>query len=372
MEIKIPRAELKDKLKILSDVASSPLVACQLKLSSSEIMAVDTGRNMGLVSKLSQAPTEGAEDILLPAKLLSSLVAQGSGEHVSFALGEGNEIALSDETSRYSLRAISVVTPFPAEDDFSHLFATMKAEELRQALQNVLYAASRKDARPILTGVSFKRAADGKVLELCATDAYRLAVSKVPAVFSEEEGEEVVQQIIVPTEAVQILLKVLEEAAEDEEVLIKLNVASGQAYCATAQWRLATRLLQGTYPPYEKLFPSEESMQYRAELNVAELSAALKRMKPLVPPINDHICLSFGEAISLLVENKDLGKTEEELKSSKVTSEAQPDFSVSLRYPHLLNVMHEAQADELTLCLQGEGKPVVLLDGESKALIMPA
>jgi len=53
---------------------------------------------------------------------------------------------------------------------------TVDAEPLAQALRQVIPAASRDDARPILTGVLLAATATG--MRLVATDSYRPAVRR--------------------------------------------------------------------------------------------------------------------------------------------------------------------------------------------------
>src|SRR5207244_12656178 len=73
---------------------------------------------------------------------------------------------------------------FPALQDPSGTRVAVKASELAEGISQVARAASRDEARPILTGVLLEISREG--LTLVATDSYRLAVRELTAT---SEGE---------------------------------------------------------------------------------------------------------------------------------------------------------------------------------------
>ena len=80
-------------------------------------------------------------------------------------------------------------TEFPRLPEPTGDAVTLDNGDLKEALRQVVSAASTDDSRPILTGVLMS--ADGDGLRLVATDSYRLAVRDLPGTSFLEEGQSV-------------------------------------------------------------------------------------------------------------------------------------------------------------------------------------
>ena len=78
---------------------------------------------------------------------------------------------------------------FPRLGEPAGSAVTVDAGPFAEALRQVIPAASRDDARPILTGVLLTATADG--VRLVATDSYRLAVRDLAGVGMLSEGQQV-------------------------------------------------------------------------------------------------------------------------------------------------------------------------------------
>ena len=83
---------------------------------------------------------------------------------------------------------------------------------LRKGLQQVVFAASNDETRPVLTGVLLE-AIDGK-LSMAATDSYRLAEKQLGA--NKQQ-----LQLLIPASAMQDLLRALGDS--DEPVRVTHN-----------------------------------------------------------------------------------------------------------------------------------------------------
>jgi DNA polymerase-3 subunit beta len=121
------------------------------------------------------------------------------------------------------------------------------AAALAAALSQVVRAASRDDARPILAGVLMTAEPTG--LRLVATDSYRLAMRDLPGTTLLAEG----QHVLVPARALGELGRVLAGAKE-----VTLRLAADQASFEVGPERPAergggvvrvtTRLIEGEFP----------------------------------------------------------------------------------------------------------------------------
>lgn len=200
---------------------------------------------------------------VIPAKLLAEVVRSLDPGSVSFEVAD-DEARISAGPSKFALRVLPT-EDFPRLPEVTGSAVTTDAAVLATALHQVISAASRDDARPILTGVLLTATSDG--LRLVATDSYRLAVRDLPGVTMLEAG----QSVLVPAKGlgeVQRLLGdgELEVVFSEREAVFRVDGAE-----------VTTRLIEGEFPNYEQLIPSD----YPNRLTVGRevLSEACKRVR---------------------------------------------------------------------------------------------
>ena len=108
-----------------------------------------------------------------------------------------------------------------------------------EAVSQVGRAASRDEARPVLTGVLVEISREGCVL--VATDSYRLAVRELVAT---ADGE---AKAIVPERA---LAEAGRAAAADEKGMVEISVDDAQVSFKAGGLTLTSRLIEGEFPNY--------------------------------------------------------------------------------------------------------------------------
>ena len=128
---------------------------------------------------------EGAA--VLPARLASDVAKSLEPGSVEIEI-DGDEARIASGRSQFALRTPSV-DEFPALTPSGGDSVTVSAAQLADALRQVVGAASKDEARIILTGVLMAAEAGG--LRLVATDSYRLAVRDLPDATVLSEGQEV-------------------------------------------------------------------------------------------------------------------------------------------------------------------------------------
>jgi DNA polymerase-3 subunit beta len=104
---------------------------------------------------------------------------------------------------------------------------TIKPENFREAISQVIFAVSINETRPEINGISFNFK-DGKLI-LAATDSYRLAEKEIELTGQPDKTE---KRIIVPTRTLQELLRILgsfkDPAAISNIEEVKIYLAENQ------------------------------------------------------------------------------------------------------------------------------------------------
>ena len=222
------------------------------------------GSDLELTIRVS-APAECDADgaAVLPARLFGDIVRSLEPGAVSVDVGE-DEARIKSGRSEFSLRVLAA-EDFPRLPDIVGSGVRMDAAALAEALRQVIPAASRDDARPILTGVLL--VAEGSGLRLVATDSYRLAVRDLPgesglaAHLSGAAAEG--RHVLVPAKALGELQRLLgsgaapgSATAPGTENQVELSFSDRDASFDTGRARVSTRLIEGQFPNYQQLIPT--------------------------------------------------------------------------------------------------------------------
>ena len=133
------------------------------------------------------AESDSEGSAVVPARLFSEIVRQLEGGTVTVELSDDDAHI---EAGRFAttLRTLSTAE-FPRLPETTETGVRVAAGAFAEALRQVVSAASRDDARPILTGVLLTASSGG--LRLVATDSYRLALRDLEGVSMLAEGQKV-------------------------------------------------------------------------------------------------------------------------------------------------------------------------------------
>jgi DNA polymerase III subunit beta len=179
---------------------------------------------------------------VVPAKLFDGLAARLKAGTVTFAV-VGDDANISSGSARAGVRLLPA-DEFPRVSDPEGTTVELDAEPLSAALRQVIPAASRDDARPILTGVLMM--ATGTGIRLVATDSYRLAVRDVAGIGLLTEG----QKVLVGARGLNEVQRVFSSGQ------IRVTLGEREVRFANESRSVTTRLIEGDFPNYEQLIPS--------------------------------------------------------------------------------------------------------------------
>jgi DNA polymerase-3 subunit beta len=254
---------------------------------------------------------------LIPARLAADIVRALEPGAVVLSV-EGTEAIISSGRSQFSVRVL------PAEEflrlpQVSGEAVTLDAAALVGALHQVVPAASRDDARPILTGVLFEAEAGG--LRLVSTDSYRLALRDLPGTSFLAEG----QHVLVPSRALGELARLLAGASQ-----VELRLGSDEASFEVGRVRLTTRLLEGDFPNYRQLIPPH----YPNRLSIAKepFLDAVRRVKLMARDAAPVRLSLRPESVELTAITQDVGQAREDVEAKYEGTEMlvafNPDFLI--------------------------------------------
>ena len=204
---------------------------------------------------------------------------------------EGTRIAITCGRSSFTLPTLPV-EDYPQLPVMPTSSGTVTGQLFAAAVAQVAIAAGRDDTLPTLTGIRME--IEGSTIVLAATDRYRLAVRE----FSwNPQSPSVSSHALVPARTLADTAKSL---ADVDEVVIALALGgAGEGLIGFEGHgrRTTTRLLDGEFPKYRSLLPTESAAI--ATIDTAALIEAVKRVA-LVAERNTPVRLEFeGSELTL-------------------------------------------------------------------------
>jgi DNA polymerase-3 subunit beta len=143
----------------------------------------------------------------------------------------------------------------------------LNVADFREMIQQVVFAASTDEARPVLTGVHLS-VRDNK-LSLSAADGFRLSVRK--AELSAPVSKPF--NAIIPARALSELARISSDG--DQNITMVLPSNRAQVIFSTKDAELASQLIEGAYPDLEQIIP--RAYQTRSVLTTSAFLKACKQ-----------------------------------------------------------------------------------------------
>lgn len=360
MKLQVTQENLNRALSSVSRVANSrgtlPILANVLiKTSSNRLSLSATNLDIAITHYIgAKVSDEGS--ITVPARLMQDFVSSLPDGVINLEL---DDTKLHVTTDQYNSIVNGIVADdFPVMPGISDGKKwSLDASALKKGLQQVVFAASNDETRPVLTGVLFQ-STNGK-LNLAATDSYRLAEKQVGQV-----KEDV--NFLVPASAIQDLLRAIDET--NEKVIITHD--EQQVLFQAGDVELVTRLVDGKYPDYKKLIP--EKFATKATLKRADLVNVTKVSSLFARESAGSVTIEVDEKTGKL----SIRSVASQLGENTATAEAKitGSGSITLNSRYLLDGLNALSGDEVTFGFNGKLEPTLLKDAANddyKHIIMP-
>ena len=258
----------------LSVVGRAVATRTTLPITNNVLLVTDESRLKLVATNLEMAVSHwiGAKieeegEITVPARLLTEFVASLPSDRVDLSLASGSK-TVELNCARFEARISGIdakdFPPIPKVDE--GINTKVEVENLRQGINQVVFAVASEESRPVLTGVDAQF--EGNILTLAAADGFRLAVYKLPLATPVDEKIEV----IIPGRTLAELSRLIGE--DDEVIDITVNPNKSQVLFHMKNTELVSQLVQGTFPQYSQLIPQSSST--KVVVDIAEFLRATR------------------------------------------------------------------------------------------------
>jgi len=322
------------------------------------ITLATTNLEIGIkVSIRGKVETEGTYTI--PARLFSDFVSLLPNENVDIEL-ESDGLSVSCKNSQTQIKGMSA-EDYPLIPDIStEKKVVVDMNLFKEVLSQTVFSATLDDNRPEISGVFFKFM--GKDLVVAATDSYRLAEKKIKV-----DGL-VDQKVIIPLKTLQELSRILSNTTEKN---IEIYLNENQIAFSSENILLISRLIDGNYPDYEQIIPTEEKTKTRVRVDqlVKAIKGAALFCKTGINDIKMTIIPSKNEVV-ILSTNSGLGENITNIKADIEGEEVEIVFN----YRYLLDGLNNLQSEHVIIKTSNQGAPGVFVPDNKEGylyIVMP-
>lgn len=219
------------------------------------------------VTMQTEIEVQGQKDgkTLLPSRKFLDLMRGLPDVTVSIEANKEHRITITDTEGKKYQCAAESVDVYPQVPQLSETTTfKMPRSRLRRMITKVLFAVSRDELRPQLTGVFLELSKDH--FRLVSTDGHRLV--KIGTKSNGFKGD--THTAIVPAKAMQAVQRIAEGEGD-----IEIGFAGSQLGFRAGNTTLITRLIEGRYPNYDAVIPTENKQVLTVGLD--QLTSAVRR-----------------------------------------------------------------------------------------------
>jgi DNA polymerase III subunit beta len=295
----------------------------------------------------------------IPSKLFTNYINYLKDDKVDITIEQGDIIIKTDDsTTKINGIPSSEFPPIPTIEKEGGL--SIKAQDLKRAIHQVVFAAATNTTRPVLAGVYFSVVKNQP--KMVATDSYRLAEKTIKV--SKSSGD---ISCIIPARTILELGFILDSIKEDEE--IDFVISKNQVLFSVGAVKLVSRLIEGQFPNYEQIIP--KSTKTKIHFDTEKLMLVLKRINIFAKENNNKIILKTNENdVVITTETTQYGEGEITLKV-KIEGEKN---EIALNSQFLLDVLNNIGAQEIILGMGEKITPITIRPKEKDDythIIMP-
>ena len=362
MELTFEKDGLLHSLQVLQGVASGrttlPILSNVLiQAADGKIECIATDLEVGIKIKVEGAIQEDG-GITVSAKKLADIVKElPEDKPIHFATTANDRVEITCGDGVYKIIGLSdeEFPQLPAVDGDS---LTLDGDILRDLLHKTEFAAATEDVRYFLNGLYFNFLPDKT--EVVATDMRWLSLVRCEPLTPSEN----VKGFIVPLKAVKEIARTF---AESE--VVQISIFENQILFADENATLTTRLVEGDYPPYQKIIP--DSMEGRVIVSKEQMLHATRRVALLSNPKNYAIALEIDiEQVQISAKTPELGEAYEPVPVETGTGRIRIGVDARL----LIGTLGHIESESIAIEFRSEVEPIVFKPiGEENhiCLVMP-
>ncbi|MBS4891850.1 MULTISPECIES: DNA polymerase III subunit beta [Veillonella] len=354
MHITFPKANLQKAINVLQKVSqnkTSSNLPGAIYMTTKNGQVELQGNDFELGIRLTiDGDIKEPGTLVVGSRYFQELIRKLPGDTIELYKPEdGNSLTITSGSSEFNL-----VTLHP--DDFSLVeqihdqdHVNIDSFAMKELIDLTNYAAATDEDRPVFTGALLE--IKENEVTMVATDTHRMAVKKITI----DEPATTPMRAIIPTKTLAEVSRLL---PTDNPAMINIIWNRTQIVFNFESIYIISRLIEGTYPEYEKVIPSQ--FDSSAVIDLREFAGAVDRVSLLAKDISYNVIrYDWAESnVTLSTQNTEIGMAKEDVA---VEFKGTP-FTISFNGRYISDILRHSTGDNIHLFLKQNGPVVIRQD----------
>ena len=354
MHITFPKANLQKAINVLQKVSqnkTSSNLPGAIYITTKNGQVELQGNDFELGIRLTiDGDIKEPGTLVVGSRYFQELIRKLPGDTIELYKPEdGNSLTITSGSSEFNL-----VTLHP--DDFSLVeqihdqdHVNIDSFAMKELIDLTNYAAATDEDRPVFTGALLE--IKENEVTMVATDTHRMAVKKITI----DEPATTPMRAIIPTKTLAEVSRLL---PTDNPAMINIIWNRTQIVFNFESIYIISRLIEGTYPEYEKVIPSQ--FDSSAIIDRREFAGAVDRVSLLAKDISYNVIrYDWAESnVTLSTQNTEIGMAKEDVA---VEFKGTP-FTISFNGRYISDILRHSTGDNIHLFLKQNGPVVIRQD----------
>ncbi len=358
MKVICDRGALVESLGLVGGVVVSrtpkPVLTCVKLTAGADEGLVLEATDTEVSVRLSTPRVEVAEpgQALIPADKLQQIVRESIDPTLTIST-EQDVAHITGRDSKFKIYGhpptdFPDTAAFEGEADF-----TVTAGDLHRLVAQTLFATARENSRYAINGVLVERT--GNKLAVVATDGHRLALARGTCKVSGGGAGDDTRSAIVPTKALNLLLRLFDDA----EQTVQVKLANNQILFRTDDAVLVSNLVEGNFPPYQDVIPKDGDK--KATLATDLFISAVRRAALLTNEESKGVRMAFGPGeLTLSSRAPEMGEATITVELPEYTGDP---VEIGFNPAYLLDALKVVDESQIHFEFKAPNKPGVMRTG---------
>ena len=354
MHITFPKANLQKAINVLQKVSqnkTSSNLPGAIYMTTKNGQVELQGNDFELGIRLTiDGDIKEPGTLVVGSRYFQELIRKLPGDTIELYKPEdGNSLTITSGSSEFNL-----VTLHP--DDFSLVeqihdqdHVNIDSFAMKELIDLTNYAAATDEDRPVFTGALLE--IKENEVTMVATDTHRMAVKKITI----DEPATTPMRAIIPTKTLAEVSRLL---PTDNPAMINIIWNRTQIVFNFESIYIISRLIEGTYPEYEKVIPSQ--FDSSAVIDRREFAGAVDRVSLLAKDISYNVIrYDWSESnVTLSTQNTEIGMAKEDVAVEFIGT----PFTISFNRRYISDILRHSTGDNIHLFLKQNGPVVIRQD----------
>jgi DNA polymerase-3 subunit beta len=305
-----------------------------------------------LITSIELENVDGSGEIAIPARILLDTLKEFSEIPLTFEIDENSKmVVIQSESGKFTIMGQNGAEfpQLPVIKDDQKQELEIESDALLSGLNKTLFATADDELRPVMNGIFIELSSDDTTF--VASDAHKLVRYKRTDVSSSSSAS-----FILPKKPAGLLKNILPK----EEGAVKLEFDDRNASFTLAHYRLVCRLVEGNYPSYNSVIPTDNP--FKLNIDRIEFYNALRRVSVFSNQASNLVKLALtGNQLTISAQDIDFSISGTERLNCQYEGE---DLEIGFKSTFLIEILANITTSEVVVEMSDPTRAGIVLPAE--------